>query len=69
VGARGQRHPPSDRVRNGAIRCIDLREDRGGDVWIFPDLEREADVLEILHERGLPAGNAVPSATHEKAMP
>ncbi|WP_404476519.1 phosphotransferase family protein [Novosphingobium sp. BL-52-GroH] len=39
---------------DGSVRRIHLRGDRGGDVSIFPDLKREADVIEILHRHGLP---------------
>jgi len=39
---------------DGAVRRLHLRGDRGGDVSIFPDLKREADVIEILHGHGLP---------------
>ena len=39
---------------DGEVRRLHLRGDRGGDVSIFPDLKREADVIEILHRHGLP---------------
>jgi len=39
---------------DGAVRQIHLRGDRGGNVAIFPDLKREADIIEILHRHGVP---------------
>lgn len=39
---------------DGVVRRIHLRGDRGGDVSIFPDLKREADVIDVLHRHGLP---------------
>lgn len=42
-------------VKQGdAVRRLHLRGDRGGDVSIFPDLKREADVIDLLHRQGLP---------------
>ena len=38
----------------GTVRRLHLRGDRGGDVSIFPDLKREADVIAVLHGQGLP---------------
>lgn len=38
---------------NGATRRLHLRGDREGDVAIFPDLKREADVMEVLAEHGI----------------
>lgn len=38
----------------GAVRRFHLRGDRGGDVSIFPDLKREADIIALLHGQGLP---------------
>jgi aminoglycoside phosphotransferase (APT) family kinase protein len=38
----------------GAVRRFHLRGDRGGDVSIFPDLKREADIIALLHKHGLP---------------
>ena len=35
-------------------RRIHLRGDRGGNVAIFPDLKREADIIEVLHAHGIP---------------
>ena len=40
--------------RNGAISHLHLRGDREGDVSIFPDLKREADIIDILAEHGIP---------------
>ncbi|MDI1296144.1 MAG: phosphotransferase, partial [bacterium] len=39
---------------DGVVRRLHLRGDRGGDVSIFPDLKREAGVIEMLHRHGLP---------------
>ena len=33
--------------------CLHLRGDRGGDVSIFPELQREADVIEVLGANGI----------------
>lgn len=44
----------ADVQQGDAIRRLHLRGDRGGDVSIFPDLKREADVIELLHKQGLP---------------
>jgi aminoglycoside phosphotransferase (APT) family kinase protein len=43
-----------DVEKDGATRRLHLRGDRGGDVSIFPDLKREADVIDLLHGQGLP---------------
>ncbi|WP_375198095.1 phosphotransferase [Sphingobium sp.] len=43
-----------DVEREGTVRRLHLRGDRGGDVSIFPDLKREADVIAVLHGQGLP---------------
>ncbi|WP_336971219.1 phosphotransferase [Sphingobium aromaticiconvertens] len=43
-----------DVEKDGAIRRLHLRGDRGGDVSIFPDLKREADIIALLHDQGLP---------------
>lgn len=42
-----------DVERDGRTTHLHLRGDRGGDVSIFPDLEREADVIRILGEQGI----------------
>ena len=39
---------------NGTIRQVHLRGDRTGDVAIFPDLKREADIIRALHSQGIP---------------
>jgi aminoglycoside phosphotransferase (APT) family kinase protein len=39
---------------DGAIRHLHLRGDREGGLSIFPELKREADVMEILHAGGIP---------------
>lgn len=39
---------------DGRIVALHLRGNRTGDVAIFPDLRREADVLRILHRHGIP---------------
>ncbi len=39
---------------DGEIRQMHLRGARGGDVAIFPDLKREADVISVLHRLGIP---------------
>jgi len=39
---------------NGTILPLHLRGDRAGDVAIFPELKREADVMRILHDQGIP---------------
>lgn len=44
----------ADVAIDGAVARLHLRGDRGGDVSIFPDLKREADVIDILHQHGLP---------------
>ena len=38
----------------GSVRQLHLRGDRGGDVAIFPDLKREADIIAVLHKHGIP---------------
>jgi len=43
-----------DVEKAGEVRRLHLRGDRGGDVSIFPDLKREADVIDVLHKHGLP---------------
>lgn len=43
-----------DVEKDGSVRRLHLRGDRGGDVSIFPDLKREADIIDILHRYGLP---------------
>ncbi len=40
--------------KDGAILALHLRGDRSGDVAIFPDLRREADIIETLHAHGVP---------------
>lgn len=39
---------------DGGMLELHLRGDRGGDVAIFPDLKREADIVERLYEQGIP---------------
>src|SRR5690606_16098234 len=41
--------------RDGEILHIHIRGDRQSDVLPFPDLKREADILEVLGEHGIPA--------------
>jgi hypothetical protein len=43
-----------DVVRNGVTTPLQLRGDREGDVAIFPELQREADVMAVLLEHGIP---------------
>ena len=38
----------------GKIVEVHLRGDRTGDVAIFPDLKREADIIRVLHGQGIP---------------
>ncbi len=40
--------------KEGATETIHLRGDRGGNVAIFPDLKREADIIEVLYDHGIP---------------
>lgn len=40
--------------RDGEILKLHLRGDRAGDVAIFPDLKREADIMSILYDHGIP---------------
>jgi hypothetical protein len=42
-----------DVERNGTITHLHLRGEREGDVAIFPDLQREADVISVLGEHGI----------------
>jgi aminoglycoside phosphotransferase (APT) family kinase protein len=42
-----------DVERNGGTTHLHLRGDRGGDVSIFPELRREADVIGVLGEHGI----------------
>lgn len=39
---------------DGKIVALHLRGDRTGDVAIFPDLKREADIISVLHRHGIP---------------
>lgn len=39
---------------DGRIVELHLRGDRTGDVAIFPDLKREADIIGVLHRHGIP---------------
>jgi len=39
---------------NGKIQSVHLRGDRGGNVAIFPDLKREADIISALHAHDIP---------------
>lgn len=43
-----------DIEKDGATETIHLRGDRGGNVAIFPDLNREADIIEVLYDHGIP---------------
>jgi hypothetical protein len=43
----------ADVVRDGVTMHLHLRGDREGDVAIFPELKREADVMEVLLEQGI----------------
>lgn len=43
-----------DIEKDGATETIHLRGDRGGNVAIFPDLKREADIIEVLYDHGIP---------------
>lgn len=40
--------------RDGEELRVHLRGDRGGDVAIFPELKREADIIATLHAHGIP---------------
>lgn len=42
-----------DVERNGELLHLHLRGDREGDVAIFPELKREADVISVLGEQGI----------------
>ncbi|UUZ73962.1 hypothetical protein LP415_14035 [Polaromonas sp. P1(28)-8] len=42
-----------DVERNGELLHLHLRGDREGDVAIFPELKREADVISVLGEQGV----------------
>lgn len=42
-----------DVERGGELMKLHLRGDRGGDVAIFPELKREADVISVLGEHGI----------------
>jgi aminoglycoside phosphotransferase (APT) family kinase protein len=44
----------ADVDRGGEILKLHLRGDRAGDVAIFPDLKREADIMSILYDNGIP---------------
>ncbi len=44
----------ADVEKDGAILHLHLRGDRTGDVAIFPDLKREADIIRILDDAGVP---------------
>ena len=39
---------------DGTVLHLHLRGDRGGNVAIFPDLKREADIIDVLHTHGIP---------------
>lgn len=39
---------------DGKITELHLRGDRTGDVAIFPDLKREADIISVLYDQGIP---------------
>ncbi len=40
--------------KDGATTELYLRGDRAGDVAIFPELKREADIMTVLHDHGIP---------------
>lgn len=40
--------------RDGEVLALHIRGDRGGDVSPFPELRREADILTLLAEQGIP---------------
>src|SRR5690606_17218942 len=40
--------------KDGETSTVYIRGDRQSDVMPFPELRREADVLEVLHESGIP---------------
>ena len=40
--------------RGGEVLALHIRGDRGGDVSPFPELRREADILTLLGEQGIP---------------
>src|SRR3546814_10676833 len=44
----------ADVEKNGEIIELHLRGDRAGDVAIFPELKREADIMQVLFEHGIP---------------
>lgn len=44
----------ADVEKDGEILKLHLRGDRAGDVVIFPDLKREADIIRVLHDHGVP---------------
>lgn len=44
----------ADVERDGELLHLHLRGDRAGDVAIFPDLKREADIMHVLHQQGIP---------------
>jgi aminoglycoside phosphotransferase (APT) family kinase protein len=44
----------ADVEKDGTILELHLRGDRTGDVAIFPDLKREADIIRVLHQCGIP---------------
>lgn len=41
-------------LRDGQTVGVHIRGERGGDVSPFPDLQREAQILTLLHEQGIP---------------
>lgn len=41
-------------LRDGKVMGVHIRGERGGDVSPFPDLRREAQILTLLHEQGVP---------------
>lgn len=44
----------ADIEKDGEIIELHLRGDRAGDVAIFPELKREADIMQVLGEQGVP---------------
>lgn len=44
----------ADVEKDGQTLALHLRGDRSGDVAIFPDLKREADIMAVLYDEGIP---------------
>lgn len=43
-----------DVERDGTLLKLHLRGDRQSDIVPFPELRREADIIDVLHESGIP---------------